>query len=53
MGHNEITPKRKTHSSEWLQKETGESIHYQLNSTPKSSRNKRKQIHPRGIEGRK
>jgi hypothetical protein len=26
-GHNERSPKRKTHSSECLQKETGESIH--------------------------
>jgi hypothetical protein len=41
MGHNESLAKRKTHSSEYLQKETGESIHYQLNSTPESSRIKR------------
>jgi hypothetical protein len=27
MGYNEIGPKRKTHSSEYLQKETGEGIH--------------------------
>jgi hypothetical protein len=30
MGHNESNAKRKTHSSECLQKETGESIHYHL-----------------------
>jgi hypothetical protein len=36
MGHNESNLKRKTHSSECLQKETRESIHYQLDSTPKS-----------------
>jgi hypothetical protein len=41
MGHNESSGKRKTHSPECLQKETGESIHYQLNSTSESSRTKR------------
>jgi hypothetical protein len=40
MGHNESI-KRKTHSSERVQKETGEIIHYQFNSTPESSRTKR------------
>ena len=53
MGHNESSPKRKTHSSECLQKETRENIHYQLNNMPKNSRKKRKQIHPRGVDGRK
>jgi hypothetical protein len=38
IGHNERSAKKKTHSSESLQKETGESIHYQLYSTPVSSR---------------
>jgi hypothetical protein len=33
-------PKRKTHSSECIQKETGESTHQQLDSIPKSSRTK-------------
>jgi hypothetical protein len=32
---------RRKLSSECLQKETGESIHYQLNSTPESFRTKR------------
>jgi hypothetical protein len=40
MGHKESSPKRKTHSSECLQKETRESIHEQLDSTPKSSTTK-------------
>ena len=38
---NESSPKKKTHSSEWLQKETAESIHQQLDNTPKSSTTKR------------
>jgi hypothetical protein len=37
MGHNESSAKRKTHSSECFQKETGESIHWELDSTPESS----------------
>ena len=41
MGHNESSAKKKTHSSECLQKETGESIHQQLNSSSKSTRSKR------------
>jgi len=41
MGHNESGTKRKTHSSECLQKETGESIYQQLDSIPKGSRTKR------------
>ena len=32
MGQNESSGKGKNHSSECLEKETGESIHYQLNS---------------------
>jgi hypothetical protein len=40
MGHNESSPKRKTHSPECLQKETRESIHSPPDSTPKSSRTK-------------
>jgi hypothetical protein len=40
-------------SSECLQKETGEIIHYQLNRTIESSRTKGKQIHRRGVDGRK
>jgi hypothetical protein len=40
MGHNESSPKRKTHSFECLQKETGENTQEQLDSTPKSSRTK-------------
>jgi hypothetical protein len=27
MGHNEIRAKRKTHSSDYIKKKTGESIH--------------------------
>jgi len=41
VGHNESCAKRKTHSSECLQKETGESMYQQLDSIPKSSRTKR------------
>jgi hypothetical protein len=41
MGHNESRDKRKTHSSNFLQKETGESLHWQLDSTTESSRTKR------------
>ena len=41
MGHNESSGKRKTYNSGFLQKETGENIHYQLNSTPENSRTKR------------
>jgi len=41
MGNSESCSKRKTHSSECLQKETGESIHQQLDNIPKSSRIKR------------
>ena len=40
MGQNESISKRETHSSECLQEETGESIHYQPNSTPESSTTK-------------
>ena len=40
MGHNEGRPKRKTHSPVCFQRETGESIHKQPDSTPKSSRTK-------------
>jgi hypothetical protein len=36
MEHNESISKRKTHSSECLQKETGESTHKQLDNTPKA-----------------
>jgi hypothetical protein len=53
MGHNESSAKRKTHSSKCLQKETGESIHSQLDSTSESSRTKKKQMHPRGVDSRK
>jgi hypothetical protein len=41
MGHNKSSGKRKTHSSKCLQKETEESLHYQVDSTPESSRTKR------------
>ena len=36
MGHNESIPKRKTHSSECLQKESRESTHLQLDNTLKA-----------------
>jgi hypothetical protein len=36
MGHNESISKRKTHSSECLQKETRESTHLHLDNTPKT-----------------
>jgi len=52
MGHNESCAKKKTHSSECLQKEIGESKYEQLDSTPKSSRTKRR-THPEGVEGMK
>jgi len=41
MGHNESSAKRKTHSSEGLQKEIEESIHQHLDSMPESSRTKK------------
>ena len=41
MGHNESSAKKKTHSSKRLQKEAGESLHWQLDSTTESSRTKR------------
>ena len=41
MGHNESNPKTKTNSFECLQKESGQSIHEQLDITPKSPRTKR------------
>jgi hypothetical protein len=37
MGHNEISAKRKTHSSECLQKETAESLHYSLTTHLKAA----------------
>jgi hypothetical protein len=52
MGHNESNGKKKTYNSKCFQKETGESLHLPLNSTPETSRTK-KQIHLRGINGRK
>jgi hypothetical protein len=42
MGHNESTAKWKVHSSECLQKESGESIHEHLDRTSESSRIKRR-----------
>jgi hypothetical protein len=36
MGHYEINGKRKNHSSKCLQKETEESLNYQLDSTTES-----------------
>jgi len=47
MGHNESSTKRKTYSSQCLQKETGESICLQLDRTPKSSRKKKEANIPR------
>jgi hypothetical protein len=41
MRHNENSVKRKNYSSKCLQKETGESLHLQLDSTPESSKTKR------------
>ena len=41
MGYNESSAKRKTHSSECLKNEPGESIHFQLDNTPEISRTKR------------
>jgi hypothetical protein len=43
MGHNESRLRGKL-SSECLQKETEKCIHYQLNSTPESSRTKRSKV---------
>ena len=48
MGHYESRVKKKTHISECLKKETGESIEEQ-----KEQKNKKKQMHQRGVEGRK
>jgi hypothetical protein len=44
LGYNEISPKRKTHSSECFQKETGESIPLWLNSTSETTRTKRRKF---------
>jgi hypothetical protein len=52
MGHNEISPKRKL-IAPGAAKVTRENIHEQLDSTPNSTRTKRKQIHPRGVDSRK
>jgi hypothetical protein len=52
MGHNESSTKKKTHSPECLQKDTRESIHKQLDSTPKNY-NKRKQVYLGGVDSRK
>jgi hypothetical protein len=41
MGYNESSAKRKTHSSECLKNEPGESIHFQFDNTPEISRTKR------------
>jgi hypothetical protein len=40
MGHKESSPKRKMYSSDFHQKETGESIQEQLDITPNVSRTK-------------
>jgi len=47
MGHNESCAKRKTHSSECLQKVTGESMYQHFDSTPKSFRRKKEANTPR------
>jgi len=47
MGHNESCTKRKTHSTECLQKETGESIYLQLDSTHKTLEEKKAKKHKR------
>jgi hypothetical protein len=53
MGHNESILKKKTHSPECFQQETGESIDQQFDSTPESSRTKGSKFTPRGVYGRK
>jgi hypothetical protein len=52
MRHNESSAKRKIHRSECLDKEIGEIIHKQLNSTSESSRTKRRK-YAKGVDGRK
>jgi hypothetical protein len=47
MGHNESSPKRKTYSSECLEKETGERIHYSLTAHLKALDKKEANI-PKG-----
>ena len=47
MGHYESSAKRKVQSPH---KENGESTHWRLNSTPESSRKKKKLIHRGGVE---
>jgi hypothetical protein len=48
MGYNEHSGKRKTHSTKFPGKETGEILHWKLNSTPESSKTKgRKHTHKR------
>jgi hypothetical protein len=55
MWPNESSPKKKTHSSECLQKETGKSIHLQSDSEPERSRTTATttKIYPIGVVGRK
>jgi hypothetical protein len=48
MGHNESSAKKKTHGSECLHKEIGSLTAYLT-----VLEQKKKQIYPRGIEGRK
>jgi hypothetical protein len=40
MGHNENSAKRKSHRTKCSDKETGEILHYEVNSTPESYRTK-------------
>ena len=40
MEHNESSGKRKTHSSKCLQKKSRQSLHYQFDSRPESSKHK-------------
>jgi hypothetical protein len=53
MGHNESIYKRKTHSSECLQKEKERAYTSSLTAHLKVEKKKRKQIQPRGVEDRK
>jgi hypothetical protein len=46
MEHNESSGKRKTHSSKCLQKETGENLNKQHDSTPENSKTKRSKYTP-------
>jgi hypothetical protein len=52
MGHNESSAKRNNHSSECLEKETGQCVLSSLTAHLKALEQK-EAIHPKGIDGKK